>query len=143
MEHIVIMKSEWKLIPKIIDGIKTVESRWYKSKIAPWGRVKVGDTLYFKGSGGPVNTRAVVTKVAQYEIRTNIEAMQIMNKYALEDLGTKVLSDQIKNYILNKKYAVFIHFGKVRKIAPFEINKKGFGTQCAWITVPSVDNIKK
>jgi hypothetical protein len=143
MEHIAIMKSEWKLIPKIIDGIKTVESRWYKSKIAPWGRVKVEDIIYFKDSGGLVSARAVVTKVEQYEIKNNLEAMQVMSKYALEVLGTKLLSNQIKNYILNKKYAIFVHLGGVKRIPPFEIDKKGFGMQCAWITIPSVDNIKK
>jgi predicted transcriptional regulator len=142
MDHIAIMKIEWKLIPKIIDGTKTVESRWYKSKVTPWNRIQEGNVLYFKDSGGSVSTRATVTKVDQYEIKDNLEAVKVMNRYALEDLGAKVLSDQIKNYISNKKYAVFIHFDKVKKIAPFEISKKGFGMQCAWITIPSVDNVK-
>lgn len=142
MDHVVIMKKEWKLLIKIIDGTKTVESRWYKSKISPWNKVNAGDNLYFKNSGEQVSVKARVKTVEQFEITNNLEAIKIMNRFALEDLGTKVLSDQIKNYILNKKYAVFVWFDHIKKIKSFEIDKKGFGMQCAWITVPSIKKIK-
>jgi ASC-1-like (ASCH) protein len=141
MNHIAIMKKEWGLTKKIIDGIKTVESRWYKSKTTPWNKIKVGDTVYFKDSGGPVLVKAKVTKVEQYEVSSNSQALAIMAKYALADLGTEVLSKSIRDYITGKKYAVFVHFNKVKKITPFSIDKAGFGMQCAWLTVDSINKI--
>lgn len=137
------MKKEWDLLPKILDGSKTVESRWYKSKIAPWDKVSVGDTLYFKNSGGYVTLKALVTKAEQYEISDNAYGLALMHNYALEDLGTTILSLPIQNYIRNKKYAIFVHFQNVVNVNPFQIDKRGFGMQCAWLTMPNVFSIIK
>ena len=65
MDHVAIMKKEWRLIPKILSGVKTVESRWYKNKVCPWNKVFAGDTLYFKNSGEKVSVRAHITKAQQ------------------------------------------------------------------------------
>ncbi|OGC45511.1 hypothetical protein A2V49_04770 [candidate division WWE3 bacterium RBG_19FT_COMBO_34_6] len=143
MDHVAIMKKQWNLSPKILEGAKTVESRWYKHKIAPWNKIKIGDAIYFKDSGNPITIRAVVSKVIQFEIENNQQAFNIMNKYSMDDLGTKTLSKDINNYISDKNYAIFIHFSKVKKVKPFEIDKKGFGMQCSWLTVESIDKIKK
>lgn len=135
MDHIAIMKKEWGLLPKILSGVKTVEARWYKSKIAPWDKVKAGDTIYFKNSGGPVSVKASVTSVNQYEINNNQEALKIMRQYALDDLGTSEIPKSVINYITNKKYAIFVRFDRVENITPFEVDKTGFGLQCAWMCV--------
>ena len=143
MIHIAIMKKQWGLIPKILEGKKVVESRWYKNKCTPWNKIKLGDILYFKNSGEKVSIKAVVTEVDQYEIKSNDQALKVMEKYAFKDLGTEKLSEDIKNYITDKKYAIFVHFKDVEKVEPFDIDKSGFGMQSAWITVNSVDEIQK
>jgi len=66
MDHIAIMKKSWGLLPKILSGEKTCESRWYKFKRDPWDKVKEGDTLWFKDSGEPVSVKARVRKVSQF-----------------------------------------------------------------------------
>jgi ASC-1-like (ASCH) protein len=142
-DHIAIMKKSWGLIPKILAGRKTCESRWYKSKIAPWDRIQPGDNLYFKDSGEPVSVRAKATKVLQYEIKDNQHALEIIKKHAKEDLGLEIISPEIKNYIRNKNYAVFVFFNSVEKIKLFEIDKNGFGSQAAWITVDDIDRIRR
>ena len=63
MEHVAIMRNSWGLLSKIISGNKTIESRWYKTKYRPWGRIKSGDILYFKDSGKPVTVKAKVDEV--------------------------------------------------------------------------------
>lgn len=142
MVHVAIMKTSWQLLPKILSGEKIVESRWYKNRHAPWGRINPGDTLYFKDSGKPVTVKSNVTKVEQIEIQNNSQALIIMQKYALADLGTTKLSSDIRNYITDKKYAIFVHFNRAKKIDPFEIDKSGFGMQSAWICVEDVVRIK-
>jgi predicted transcriptional regulator len=136
------MKKEWNLTQKIIEGIKTVESRWYKFRIAPWNKIHLGDTIYFKDTGSCVSVKASVTKVEQHEIVDNIQAVELMSKNALADLGTTDLSNSIRDYIKDKKYAIFIHINNVEKITPFDIDKTGFGMQCAWLSVSNISAIK-
>jgi ASC-1-like (ASCH) protein len=142
MDHIAIMKKEWGLIPKILNGQKTIESRWYKTKIAPWDKIHKGDLIYFKDSGSPVTARAKVTTVAQYTINDNDEALEIMIKNAEADLGTRTIPSSVKDYIMNKNYAIFVSFDSVEPIKPFDINKEGFGMQCAWISVENIESVK-
>lgn len=137
------MKKSWGLIPKILDGTKTCESRWYKSKITPWDRIHPGDNLYFKDSGEPVTVKTKVTKVLQHEIKDNNHALEIMKKHAKKDLGFETIPNEVKNYILNKNYAILVFFDSVEKINPFEIDKSGFGSQAAWITIDDLNKIKR
>jgi len=45
MDHVAIMTPSWKLIPKILDGKKTIESCWYQTRRAPWGKIAIGDSF--------------------------------------------------------------------------------------------------
>lgn len=143
MIHVAIMKKQWGLIPKILKGTKIVESRWYKTRRTPWNKVKKGDILYFKDSGHPVTVRSKVIDVKQYEIRNNYHALEIMQGYALADLGTSKIPQDVLNYITNKKYAIFVWFDFVEEITPFQIDKTGFGMQSAWLVVKNINKIQK
>jgi len=74
MEHLAIMKKSWGLTDKILSGRKKIESRWYSARRAPWDRIKKGEIVYFKDSGGPVRTRTEVDKVMQFENLTSQKA---------------------------------------------------------------------
>ena len=143
MDHVAIMKKSWGLLPKIITGEKTVESRWYKAKVAPWDRIGEGDTLYFKDSGAPITLKTKVIKVLQFEVESDGEALDIMKRFAQRNLGVSKIPRGVLNYILEKHYAILVFFDAVEEIEPFEIDKTGFGMMCAWISVPDVDGIKK
>ena len=142
MDHVAIMKKRWGLLPKILEGKKTVESRWHKSKTAPWNKIKTRDTIYFKNSGEKVITKAIISKVEQLEIHNNKQALKIMNRYSKQDLGTTGISNIVKEYISNKNYAIFVHFNNVELVNPFAIDKSGFGMQSAWLTVENIDRVK-
>lgn len=142
MDHIAIMKKSWGLIPKILNKTKVAESRWYKSRITPWNRIKKGHNLYFKNSGEPITVRAEVTKVIQYQVLNNSKALKIMKKHAEKDLGFKKIPPEVLNYIQNKNYAIFIYFDSVKEIKPFNVDKTGFGAMAAWITVHNINKIK-
>lgn len=58
---------KWKLPDKILSCEKTIESRWYVNRSAPWDRIAEGDTVYFKESGYPVRVIATVSRVLQYD----------------------------------------------------------------------------
>ncbi len=143
VDHIAIMKKSWGLIGKILSGEKTIESRWYKTKHTPWDNIKAGDNIYFKNTGEPVTVKAKVAKVLQFANLTGEKANEIMAKYGKADLGVSQIMPEMRAYIANKSFCILVFLKNPTKVQPFEIDKKGFGAMAAWITVDSVERIKK
>lgn len=141
MDHVAIMKKTWGLIPKILSGEKTIESRWYKARIAPWERIKVGDTVYFKNSGESVTVVADVKQVLQFDNLNKDFFEYIVSRYA--DQICLVNRDYESCY-REKRYCILIFLERARLLEqPFDINKSGFGMSCAWIVVEDIEKIKK
>lgn len=140
MDHVAIMRKSWGLVPKILSGEKTIESRWYKNKSAPWGKIKTGDTIYFKNSGEPVTVTGTVTGVEEFRDLDSEKVRRILQKYG-EDDG---ITDINKYYRLfkDKKYCLLIFLEKPERIEPFEVNKKSYGSMAAWMCVENIEKVK-
>lgn len=138
MDHIAIMNKRWKLIPKILSGEKTIESRWYQTRRTPWDKVKPGDVIYFKNAGEPVVAKATVSEVFQFQIEKRNDVEQIIRKYE-KQVGIKNL-DWLDTL---PKYCILIGLKSPKPLkTPFSINKKGFGNAAAWLTVENIVKIK-
>lgn len=146
MIHIAYMKKSWGMIPKILTGEKTIESRWYKTKRAPWGKIAAGETVYFKNSGEPITVKTKVQKVLKFENLTLEKIRKILEKFGKEDgiefekipFFTKLFRD--------KKYCLLIFLKNPKRVKPFEIDKMGFGAMTAWISVQDdegLDNFER
>ena len=81
MDHLAIMNPKRKLIPKILSGEKTIESRRYMMKVAPRNTLHPGDIIYFKDAGKNVTAAATVDKVVQYDHYTLEHLQDILNTY--------------------------------------------------------------
>lgn len=138
MDHIAIMKKSLKLLPKILSGEKTIESRWYMAKFAPWNKIKAGEKIYFKDMGEPVTVKAEVSKVLQFELTPKI-TKEIIENYPGIGLTDKIKAIEERK---NKKYCILIFLENVTAIEPFYINKAGFGNACAWLCVDDINKIK-
>ncbi len=124
MNHVAIMNKRFgDLIPKILSGEKKIESRWSKNKISPWNKIKVGDVVYFKNSGGPVVAMAEVSRVEQFEKKEFEKAKKL---FPVPDEWTR-----------GKNYCVLIWLMNPKKVSPFKINKSGFGSAAAWLCYSS------
>ena len=144
MHHVAIMKKSWGLIPKILNGEKTVESRWFKNKHTPWNKVKIGDTLWFKNTGEPVTASAKVPRILQFENINETLRQDILKKYGQSDLGlSNRISEEVMDYFRNKNYCILIFFDSVQKAEPFNIDKTGFGAMSAWICTEDICKIRK
>lgn len=142
MDHVAIMRREWKLLSKILSGQKTIESRWYKARKSPWDRIKAGETVYFKDSGSPVTVKARVFKVLQFEGLIPPTVGKLIDQYGGAigiDLGDR---DNFKKSLADKKYCLLIFLNHVESLAPFEIDKKGYGLQSAWLMTESIERLK-
>ena len=142
MDHVAIMKKSWKLTEKILSGEKRIESRWYKSKYSPWGRIKKGDIVYFKDSGEPVSIKAKVEKIITFSDLNPKKIKQILNKYAKDDGIDKNQLPMFFKRFKDKKYCLLIFLKEPKKIKPFYINKTGFGMMSAWLVVEDINKIK-
>ena len=139
MDHVAIMKKSWGLIPKIVSGEKAIESRWYQQKRAPWNKITAGDTIFFKNSGEAVSTSATVERVLQFVIDGTQSIVPIIEKY-----GKKIclLNPDPAQWNKVPKYCILVELKNPQKIKPFHINKKGFGSACAWLTIDNINKIR-
>ena len=142
MTHIAIMKKSWKLLPKIISGEKTIETRWYKNKYKPWNCIHTGDTIYFKDSGEPVTVKAEVSNVKQYNNLAQEKTEVLLKKYGRKDLGIDEIPKEISKYVNNKKYAIIIYINNPKLIKPFDIDKTGYGAMASWLCVEDICKVK-
>ena len=139
MEHLAILSKKFNLLNRILSGEKTIESRWYKFKKAPFKLIKVDENIYFKETGSPVNVKAKVKDTLFFENLTPEKIKEIFLKYQ-KQIGTDIsYLEQIKD----KKFCSLIFLKEVKKIGPFEINKKGYGNMTAWITIDDINKLKK
>ena len=134
MYHVAVMKKSLGFIPAILFGTKTIESRWYVSRRAPWGKVTVGDVIYFKNVGELVSLKACVGRVEQYDLRPG-DAQRILEKYGTRiGFSQKQIAELSREY-KTKKYCVLIFLEEVGTVPAFNIEKKGLGAMSAWMTM--------
>jgi len=142
MHHIAILKKEWNLLPLILSGDKSIESRWYKYKFSPWDKIKKGDLIFFKDAGNPVTAQAKVSKVIQIGNLEKKDVNEIIYKYGKQIRFQNTNIKDLKSWLQEKRYCILIFLKDPKRIKPFFINKKGFGNACAWLTVKDVNKIK-
>jgi len=142
MDHVAIMKKSWGLTQKILSGQKKIESRWYKSKYSPWGKIGKGDTVCFKDSGEQVSIKAEVEKVISFSDLNPKKVSQILDEYGNDDGIEKYKVKEFFELFKNKNYCLLIFLKNPEKVEPFEIDKTGFGMMSAWLSIENIDRIK-
>ena len=145
MDHIAIMKKSLNFIPLIIEGTKTIESRWYKNKVNPWNKININDNVYFKNSGELINIKAQVYKVIQYDHLNEVTVKNIINTYG-QSIGLNTLDQQSLETLYNnysmKNYCILIFLNEIKILdKPIKINKNGFGNMSAWISIEDIKSI--
>ena len=142
MHHLVIMRKSWGLLPKILTGEKTIESRWYKNKYSPWDKINKGDIVYFKNSGEPVTVKTEVFDILQYAGLKPERVREILQEYGAKNGLSINEIDKYYEMFKEKNYCLLIFLKNPEKIEPFEIDKSGFGAMSAWITVDDISQIR-
>ena len=132
MDHIAIMNPKLGSIKKILSRQKTIESRWSKYRIAPYGKIKAGDAVCFKYSGQLVTALATVSKVLQFE-NLNAEIF----KHIVDNFGLHIClnNTHYDSWYQSKNYVTLIFLKNPKKVTPFQIDKTGFGSGCAWMCI--------
>ena len=129
--HLVILKKPY--LEAILDGGKTVESRFTKTKRPYFGRVLPGDKLFLKESSGPVCATAKAAAVKNFENLTPEKIIAIKQHYNHYIGG----GDEHWQSKANCKFCVLVWLKDVEPIEPVRIRKKDWR---AWVVLTEKEN---
>ena len=125
MKHIAILRQP--LFDMVLNGTKTIESRWAMHRVAPYNKIKKGDEIWLKETGKDVTAKAIVQNVKFYELTPEI-VEQIRKEYG-KQIGTDYFEDWQST--LQKRYCTLIWLDKVKKIHPMKVPRSnGAGWIC-------------
>jgi len=129
--HLVILKKPY--LDAILDGRKPVESRFWKTRRYPFGRVLPGDKLFLKISSGPVCAMATAAAVKNFENLTPEQIIEIKQQYNHLVGG----ADEHWQNRANCKFGFLVWLKDVRAIEPVRIHKKDWR---AWVVLTEKEN---
>ena len=107
------------LLNFVLDGRKSVESRFSIHKCAPYHSVTAGDVVLIKESGGPVTAVAEVSNVWSYELDPQ-EIAAIKKRFG----PLLCVDEQFWEEKADCLYATLMRFSSVRKIDPVICEKR-------------------
>jgi predicted RNA-binding Zn-ribbon protein involved in translation (DUF1610 family) len=119
---------------RLVDGTKTIESRWGNTRIAPHGGcVHLGDSVFIKRSGGaPVWGYFEAGKIYEYRDITP-SFIDVLRETFGAMLGLDEPSDAFWSERSCKKFATFIEVRNVRQLElPLKLSKKD---RRGWVTL--------
>lgn len=111
----------------ILEGRKTVETRFAKCACSPYGKVADGDVLVLKRAGGAVMALCVVQKVWFYRLEPG-SLNQIKRKFG------KAICPEADSFWKERKdaaYATLMLIGHVTSVENIEIKKRD---RRGWVT---------
>ena len=115
--HVAVMREPW--LTQVLQGRKTVESRFSTLPIPPHGVVKPGDLLLFKRASGPVCATSEVSAVEFHDLRqSSTEALRARHGKAL------CADDEFWAERADARYATFMYLADVREVPEFHLDKR-------------------
>ena len=133
MDHLAILKDK-RWLEWILSEKKIIESRWSKFKRPPYGSITKGDTVYFKISGKMVTAKATVAKALFFNKLNHTKTEAILDKYG-ERIG---VTRHWAAELAGKNFCTLVFLKDAQRIEPFSIDKKGYGSMTAWISITNI-----
>ena len=117
MQHIAILRQPF--FDMVLSGEKTIESRWSMNKVAPYGKVSVGDEILLKETGKDVTAVATAEKVLFFKLTPEI-VEEIRLHY-----GKQIGTDKFEDWeaTLHKRYCTLIWLSNVKNVAPIKVKR--------------------
>ena len=140
MDHVVYVDAKAKEMEKILSGQKTMLIRGATGRKMPYGRVNVGDILYFitNNAEGVIRAKATVRSVFDSEKLSKEASTQLVE--ANQD-KLHLTGKQFKRWA-GKRYLVLIEIKNVEEIEHFSIDKSNYGNMDDWLPVGDIEEVK-
>ncbi len=126
--HLAIMVEPY--LSRILNGQKTIESRFSSNKIIPFKRVHAGEIIILKKSGGPIMAlfEAGTVRFFEFNNQSGVSVSSIKEKYN----DRLQIEDAFWNTKINSKYATLISVQNLLRIDPISLK---FANRQSWITM--------
>lgn len=111
----------------MLEGKKTIESRFSKHKIAPYYQIKKEDIVLIKKSSGPVIGYFTIKDILFFDLK-EVSIEEIRRKYQKE----LCVSNEFWKEKQNSNYATLIFIDKITCFEPINVHKKGMQS---WIVI--------
>lgn len=140
MDHIVYLDYKAKELENLKKGVKTMIVRGAMGRKLPYGKVNVGDILYFienKGDG-MIKAKATVANVFNSEQLTKEESMQLIEK----NQPSMLLDGGLLKRFAGKRYLVLITIDSFTEVEQFKIDRSAYGNMDDWLPVGNIDTVR-
>lgn len=140
MDHIVYLDRPARALEAMRQGKKTMVGRAYNGRRSPYGKVKVGDVLYFTENDGKqiICGRGKVTQVYDSPKLGHDESVAMLERFR-RALG---LSEAQFLRMAGKRYLVLVTVDGFQEIPPFRFTRRDFHTLDDWILVGDVEKAR-
>jgi ASC-1-like (ASCH) protein len=129
--HLVILKKPY--LDAILQGRKTVESRFYQTRQFWLSRVAPGDKLFLKASSGPVMATAIVASMKYFDSLTSSRLADLKKQHNQHILG----DEQYWQDKMNSRFGILVWLKDVKPIAPKFIKKADWR---AWVLLSKTES---
>ena len=140
MDHVVYLDHKANELDNLRNGVKSMIIRGAMGRKIPYGKVEVGDRLFFienKGDG-LIKASAFVSDVVNSGQLTKEESLEL-----LENNQDKLQLDKgLKNRFGGKRYLVLISIKDFSETDYFKIDRSSFGNMDDWLPVGDIDRVK-
>lgn len=141
MDHIVYLDRPAGALEAMRQGRKTMVGRAFNGRRSPYGKVKVGDVLYFTENDGQqiIYGRGTVTKVYDSPKLTHEESVAMLERHR----RSLWLSEAQFRRMAGKRYLVLVTVDRFQEMPHFRFTRRDFHTLDDWILVGEVERARK
>lgn len=140
MDHVVYIDTEAGDLKKLLNGTKRMIIRGANGRKLPYGRVQLGDRLFFVQNDGKCEVRASakVTMVFNSDKLSEEESTQLLN---VNQEQLQLTQAQINRWD-GKRYLVLIGIDGVSSEPSFVIDRSEYGNMDDWLPVGDISRVK-
>jgi hypothetical protein len=140
MDHVVYVDAVAKELEKLQEGTKTMILRGAAGRKLPYGRVNLGDTLYFiRNNGeGTVQAKAQVKSVINSDKLSPDESNQLMDDHR----DCLQFTNKQKERWGGKRYLVLVEVEGVTVVEPFAIDRSQYFNMDDWLPVDRIESVR-
>jgi len=124
--HLAVMVEPY--LSYVLQGRKSVESRFSMRRSTPYGRVKTGDVILLKHSGGPIVGVCYVTDTWFYELDPQ-------SWTEVREVFTEALCAQDPSFWQDRQSASFASLMRVQRVRPLKPIKYSKQDRRGWVVL--------
>jgi hypothetical protein len=140
MDHVVYLDYKAKELDNLRKGTKSMIIRGAMGRKFPYGKVEVGDRLFFienKGDG-LIKAKALVSNVLNSDQLTQDESLKLVEKHQ----DKLLLDNGLLKRFGGKRYLVLITVKEFNELEGFKIDRSLYGNMDDWLPVVDIENVK-